>query len=706
MSIIGTIRNKFTWLLIGVLALCMLAFLLMDSTSGQGQAIGANQAVGKLEGGKITALELQEKVKELRGIYPDTRRVPDTQIETMAWNELIDQQMFSGRYTDLGINITNQELADLLKGETPHPYAQQVFASLSPDGVYDQFKAIEIVNDPESHPQGELAVRQLRHAVTNDVLNKKYSSLLQNGVNTPTWMAENDFVKEYKTVNFDYVFLPYSLVDDNEIEITDAELIAHAKKQKGKYEAKDGAIMQYVEFNQDPSKADTIAQQTMLQNLKTKFSDSPNPEIFANSQSNSGSVLEFFPSNVEFQTRETMRLTNADVEDALVTASVGEIVGPFKTDGQLLMAKVLDKKQIGDSARVRHILIQPDPADPNGYESAKNLADSLATVLKRNKSKFTDFASTYSTDPGSKDNGGIYEYFAQGRMVPEFNTYSFTASIGEIGVVETSYGFHIVEPLSRKGSNPAVKLAVIMQGVNASKASRDAVYNEAKEFEKLGQTADSFETEAAKYGGVKETANISPSANAIPSIGQSYEMLRWLNNNPVGTVRYFNNINGKSYVARIKEKTTDGQIDLNKYRAELTRDLRNEKKAVILNQRITDAGGIDKPLTDIASGLSRTVQTATEAKFGGSGTAIGFEPELISSLFFLSEGKVARVLEGRRGVYVIDIKSFGSLPSEKDFEQYKTKINTEMERKANINAVRSALVESGKIKDERYRTRY
>lgn len=710
MSIIGTIRNKFTWLLIGVLALCMLAFLLMDSTASTGgQAIGANKAVGKLEGGKITAIQLQEKVKQLRNIYPNTNAVPDEQIQTMAWNELIDEKLFSGRYNDLGINVTKQEMADMIKGENPHPFARQVFASLSETGQYDQFRAIEIVDDPTIHPQGELAVTQLRHAIANDLVNQKYSSLLSNAVNTPTWMAENDFVKEYKTVNFDYVFLPFSLVEDNEIQVTDADLIAYAKTQNGKYDAKDGVILQYVPFDQVASKKDTINQQSILQSLRTRFSEATNPELFATSQSTSNNVLRYFPSNIEYQTVSSMRLADESVEEQLTSASIGDIVGPYKTNGELLLAKVLDKKRVADSASVRHILISPDNADPNGYEAAKSLADSLATILKSNKSKFVEFVTTYSADTGSKANGGSFDFFPQGQMVPEFNDYSFSGKIGAIEVVETNFGFHIVEPLARKGSSDAVKLAPIMQTVKPSKETRDDIYTNAKEFERIGQSAETFETEAANYGGIRETSSIPPSATTIPAIGQSYEMLQWLNNSSVGTVRYFNNVNGKSYVARVKAKTQDGEVDLNRHRAELTTAVRNQKKAVILRKRIADQGGLDggvvKPLPDLATSIGRNVQTATDAKFGGSGTGIGLEPELISSLFLFSEGKVDKLLEGRRGIYAVDIKSYGDLPAPTDLEQYKTSTNTGMANRANINAVRSALIQSGKIKDERYKAR-
>jgi len=683
----------------------ILAFVAFDPNASISDLFGGNNSIGKTSGGNINAVDLFDRANELREIYPDTRRVPDEQIQNMAWDELVDERIFNSRYEDLGLSVTKQELADLLKGENPHPFALQVFSSLNETGTYDQFKAIEIVNDPSSHPQGELAVRQLIHAIKNDKINEKYSSLLQNAIHTPNWMAQNEFVKEYKTVNFDYVFLPYSLVNDEEIEVKESDLLSFAQRNKGKYAAKDGVILQYVAFNQDPSAADTTAQLIKLQNLKTNFQNASNPEQFASNNSNSQSFNRLFTTTMEYQTASSMKFQDEQIEQQILTANEGDVIGPVKTNGELLMVKVLEKKSVSDSARVRHILIPATMADPGSYAESKALADSLTAILKTNKSRFGEFVTEYSTDPGSKDKGGVYDYFPQGQMVPSFNDYSFNEPIGQIGVVETNYGFHIVEPLGRKGNSAGVKIAPILQQVRVTKDTRDAVYNQAKAFEQQAQSEESFETAAAEFGGAKTTASIEPNATTIPGIGQSYDIIRWANRNPVGSVRYFSNINGKTYVARVHNKTVDGEVDLEKHRTDLTNMVRNEKKATILEQRIEEAGGSAQSLTNLASSLGRTVQTATEAKFGGSGTAIGFEPELISSLFFRSEGQLDEPFDGRRGVYVVNVKGFNNVPPQDDFNEYKTTLNTQMQQKASIAAVRNAMIESGKIKDERYKTR-
>ncbi|MBS1946050.1 MAG: peptidylprolyl isomerase, partial [Bacteroidetes bacterium] len=77
----------------------------------------------------------------------------------------------------------------------------------------------------------------------------------------------------------------------------------------------------------------------------------------------------------------------------------------------------------------------------------KNRADSILAVVKRDRSKFEAMVTKFSDDPGSKNTGGVYEWFDKNRMVPEFTKASFDEKPGAITIAKTSYGYHIVEVL-------------------------------------------------------------------------------------------------------------------------------------------------------------------------------------------------------------------------------------------------------------------
>ncbi|WHX49176.1 peptidylprolyl isomerase [Paenibacillus woosongensis] len=102
-------------------------------------------------------------------------------------------------------------------------------------------------------------------------------------------------------------------------------------------------------------------------------------------------------------------------------------------------------------ATVRHILI--GLTDAEGKERSKEDALKLANEVKAKLDKGEDFAALakeYSDDPGSKDNGGLYEDALVTQWVPQFQEKARTLKINEISEpVETDYGYHIMRVESR-----------------------------------------------------------------------------------------------------------------------------------------------------------------------------------------------------------------------------------------------------------------
>jgi len=110
------------------------------------------------------------------------------------------------------------------------------------------------------------------------------------------------------------------------------------------------------------------------------------------------------------------------------------------TDAEIQKAYGEDK-----TASVRHILLltqgKPDAGKAGIH---KKMEDILAKV--KSGEDFAALAKQYSEDPGSKDNGGLIpEEFGRGRMVKPFEDAAFSVPVGQIsGIVETTYGFHIL----------------------------------------------------------------------------------------------------------------------------------------------------------------------------------------------------------------------------------------------------------------------
>jgi peptidyl-prolyl cis-trans isomerase SurA len=66
---------------------------------------------------------------------------------------------------------------------------------------------------------------------------------------------------------------------------------------------------------------------------------------------------------------------------------------------------------------------------------------------------FEALAKTYSDDPGSGSRGGNLGYSKRGAMVPEFEATAMKLKVGEVSqVIESEFGFHIIQLLDRRGN--------------------------------------------------------------------------------------------------------------------------------------------------------------------------------------------------------------------------------------------------------------
>lgn len=102
----------------------------------------------------------------------------------------------------------------------------------------------------------------------------------------------------------------------------------------------------------------------------------------------------------------------------------------------------------GDTlATVRHILIGLNNGTRSRDEALAK-ADSIAKGLKEGEA--WDDYMVLSEDPGSLNNGGRYDDFPKNVMVKPFEAYAFGAPLNETGIVETDYGFHVVQVLNRR----------------------------------------------------------------------------------------------------------------------------------------------------------------------------------------------------------------------------------------------------------------
>lgn len=105
---------------------------------------------------------------------------------------------------------------------------------------------------------------------------------------------------------------------------------------------------------------------------------------------------------------------------------------------------------VPEQATIRHILFMTQGKPPADEAKVKAQAEDVMNQIKSGKAKFEDMVTKYSEDPGSKDKGGEYKDLQRnGQMVKEFEDAAFTQKVGDIGLIKTSFGYHIVQVEAR-----------------------------------------------------------------------------------------------------------------------------------------------------------------------------------------------------------------------------------------------------------------
>ena len=167
--------------------------------------------------------------------------------------------------------------------------------------------------------------------------------------------------------------------------------------------------------------------------LNYQYSRAGGPEAFQKVLSENGLDEEGFKENIRIDLVIQKYLNVLLDKDITVTDE--EIFSVYEQD---------------KTASARHILFLTEGKTENEKaEILKRMEDLLARA--RSGEDFAELAKEFTEDPGSKESGGLYENFARGYMVKEFEEAAFSIPLGEISdVVETEYGYHIIQVLSRE----------------------------------------------------------------------------------------------------------------------------------------------------------------------------------------------------------------------------------------------------------------
>jgi len=332
-----------------------------------------------------------------------------------------------------------------------------------------------------------------------------------------------------------------------------------------------------------------------------------------------------------------------------------------------------------DSVKARHILI-PFVGSRSATETtvqteveAKATADSLLSVIKGDRKKFVSLLD-FSADKVSNEKEGVLDWFAYNAMVPEFRDYSFENKTGDLGVVKSDFGFHVIEILGQTGEGRLVKVATLAQAIEPSERTIDASFNNVSNFEIAIQDKDFQEVAKAKEFIVKPVNGLKELDENIPGVGSQRAIVRWAfeDGTKVGDTRRFSIPSGGYVVAQVSAINKKGLMSVAAASATVLPEIRKEKKAKMIRDGIKG-----KTVEEIAKNKNLSTMTASAVNMKNPTLAsAGVEPKVVGTAFGLKVGDSSGLIDGEKGVYMISVTNRTQAPKLDNYQAVANRLTT------------------------------
>jgi peptidyl-prolyl cis-trans isomerase D len=659
MAILSQIRSK-SYLLIILVGLAMFMFVASPDDIMSFFNSKKQNSIGSVDGEHITREEFTEKVKSFTAANGGTN---DSQASRQVWENIIGEKIFDKQLKKAGIVIGEKEI---WKAIISDPQLQSNPQFQNEAGLFDEESVKTFIAEMKEDDTEEgkarwnnwlLSEKQIKQNLERNT----YINAVSAGLGIPLEQAKREYITANTRVNGSFVFLPFSSIPDSTIQVTDAEIEAYVKAHKSQFKTNASRSIQYVVLDVDPSvedKKDVYNSITrLIQDFQEPSADDATVMDTIKGFANTTDAISFVKAYSETPGNDNFIFKGPQPQatDSLFNLGVGVVVGPYEEGGYYKVSKVVEQKQV-PSARASHILFaftgsRATPKTARTKDEAKALAEQELAKIKGG----ADFATEaqLNSDDSSAQMGGDLNWFKEGMMVPQFNDWVFGNGTGEVGMVETEFGYHIIKKTDSK-SELGIKVATLAKVIEPSEVTvrkafevaegfNSKVSKDSKEFEKIAKDSKMEVRKAEKLSRMDE--NIA----GLPGVNSQIVYWAFENQTEVGDIKRFDL--DKSYViAQVTMKQKEGLMSAAMASDRVKPILLNQKKTALLTKKLEKG-----TLASIAQTEKVMVQQLTDVSYNEPASSLMGDKSAIGAMLSMKENTIVRDVVGRNGVYAIQL---------------------------------------------------
>ena len=655
MGVMGFLRERMGKIVAFLIGFSLLAFIIGEVVRSGGSFFRDDRdMLGEAGGEKISYDAFKTKVDQNSAQFRQQGQGAlspqiTSYVQGFTWNQMVDQADLRKEVDKLDLVVGDDETKAMVSGNNPNPQIVQAFTDPK-TRQFDPASLNSFLNNLQASKADDPRRQQwadFLDQVIDAKLSEKYITLVTNGLYVNSLEAKDDYEAKNRLANFKYLRLDYASVADNKITITDDDYQSYYNEHKAEFKnPEELRTFDYVSFNAAPSKDDSAAIKTQAEKLAVAFKASTNDSLFVQ-------------INAETKTPITYQHKghlDPKLDSVMFNSPNGFVYGPYLSNGSYKIAKLVDAHDEPDSVKAKHILIDERTI---GHDKALAKADSIKKLIEGGKS-FADLANLYSLDKTSAVKGGELGTFGRGAMVAPFDDAVFEGKKGDLKIVSTQFGVHLIDIEDQKGSSKVAKVAVVDLPLKASSATETVVYSKAQGF--LGSlTKDNFDEQVKKDGLVKKTAaDVNGIASTFTGVENARDIVRWAFGADMGDFSDKVYITGNQYiVAHLVQIKPKGTLSLDAVKKQITPMVKNKVKAKFLSDKLQGALNGSSSIEQVAQKSGTTVTPVQNIVFANPiiPGAVA-EYKVIGTIFGSQPNKLSKAVEGQQGVYIFVVNGF------------------------------------------------
>ncbi len=703
MAAIEKIRKR-SGLLIAIIGLALLAFVLQDLFQSTGRHREYNVAV--IDGEKIPYKDFEDlknqNLENMKRNYGSSLSSSQTYgIYNNTLEQMIKDHIMTKEYNTLGMNVTAEELTDQFVGEEPHQWVVQNFTD--GEGNFNRQAVENYMKNFDNFPiENRNQWIQFENAVKENRLETKFNNLVKASYFVPAKLAQKYYENKNAKATAEVIALRYSTIPDSTIVVTDKDNQKFYNENKYRYETDESRGIEYVVFDIKPSAQDNQDAQQLVAEMKKDFTETDNIANFVNGNSD-----QRYDSTWKSRTDVPAAIEKVIFDEG---NQPGFVYGPYFDDNAFNMVRIMDLQNRADSLKASHILISYNGAlrsedTVTTKEQAKMRADSILNALKKNAKStdlFEKLATKYSSDKGSAEKGGDLDWFTDGVMVPTFNEFVMNNPVGQMGVVESPFGYHVIKVTGKTEMKPKARLAVLKHEVTPSTKTYQDIFAVANKFVTENRTYDQFNAAIEAQGLTKRSMpRMNASTYQITGIENPRQIVRWAfdDKTKMHDVSSIFELDNAFVVAALTDVVPKGYAPLATIAEQAKYQIINQKKGEVAVERMKACGtDYDRMVKELGAESTSVSDVNIDSRVLSN---FGVEADVIGTIMGMKEGEVVGPIAGNSSAFVIKNVKVTPAPATTDYSTILRDKTSQFNNKVLNNSVYNALRNMCEIEDNR-----